>query len=100
MNSIGSLAFINQNSPLNSQMQSSTLNQANLQAQINIENFQDKTQETKELESLNLVEALKEDEGGKSQAGNKKERPSEDEINNKKEHGKINNNEDEYSSYI
>lgn len=57
----GNIAYINQNTLLNSQMQAANLNAANTQTAINMKDFSEKIQETLEVRATEGSKAIDKD---------------------------------------
>lgn len=66
---VGNIAYINQNTLLNSQMQAAQLNAANAQTAINLKDFSDKMQEVSEVRPTEESKAIDKD----AQNANKQE---------------------------
>lgn len=58
---VGNIAYINQNTLLNSQMQAATLNAANAQTAINMKEFSEKMQENAEVRATEESKAIDKD---------------------------------------
>ena len=58
---VGSIAYINQNTLLNSQMQAANLNAANAQTAINMKEFSEKMQENLEVRATEESKAIDKD---------------------------------------